>query len=607
MPSLIPKKIGNINLDATFAYHTPKLVLIESRYLGIIKLLMTLGIFLYIFVYELFYLKSYLLCEAPTASTLVSGSWNQSFSDEACLEGNMIRNPSYTYNHDFQTVFPSADYAYCDSESGVSGAQCRDYTQVEEVLVSSQKDYAGVAWAYTYQWTGEYVDTGDYYNSTDSEADYYNSAEIRTYTETYYVRGVENFHLSLNPEVITNRYVTKENFSDTKVGGGAINMAFELLDQDNKVMQGCTKYKSVEWSMDDTCQPVGHECKWEEEDIPYISMSTLLGAAGANLDDNSTSVQEICEQYYMQQVYGNLTDENYQTIRTMVNVDSYLIDSFLDITDSKLDTLDKWREAVVDFCTNSIGREASMSLLVVMDFTNMGNAREAYRGPFRESTIQCKIKVSGKPNMPPLVSYKGVHPDQSQMDDVRVRAFGASIIISHTGEICVFNFSTLLLTLTTSITLLAVASTITDFLMLYVLPMREFCGAQKRQRVTIPKAREYQQQKTMSFEDKIRGEHNKLKSKIDTLETKMSSQADNYGWTTQLARMEARVEQLSRLVLDAEKKNQSMNLTSASSMHHRASSTDYLAGGEDGPNGSIGHDVDDERKEAEKSYFSFFS
>eukprot|EP00854_Cymbomonas_tetramitiformis_P021854 gene21854-26307_t len=398
MPSLIPKQIGNINLDATFAYHTPKLVLIESRYLGIIKLLMTLGIFLYIFVYELFYLKSYLLCEAPTASTLVSGTWNKSFSDEACLEGNLLRNPSYTYNHDFKTVFPSADYDYCVNEIGVSGAACRDYTEVEEVLVSSQKDYAGVAWAYTYQWAGEYVDSGDDYNSTDSDAA---EAEIRTYTETYFVRGVENFHISFNPEVITNRYVLKENFSDTKVGGSAINMAFELLDQDNKVMQGCTKYQSLAWSMDDTCQPVGQECKWEEEDIPYISMSTLLGAAGQTLDDNSTSMQVICQEYYMQQIYGNLTDyehtddweamngvkrtlterfvcglvqSNYQTIRTMVDVDSYLIDSFLDITDSEMDTLDKWRAAVVEFCTDSIGREASMSLLVVLDFTNMGNA-----------------------------------------------------------------------------------------------------------------------------------------------------------------------------------------------------------------------------------------
>jgi len=61
-----------IDLDEVFAYETIKVVRVKDRYLGILRLLLLLGIFLYIVVFVLILQKKYLLNVVPVGTTYTS-------------------------------------------------------------------------------------------------------------------------------------------------------------------------------------------------------------------------------------------------------------------------------------------------------------------------------------------------------------------------------------------------------------------------------------------------------------------------------------------------------------------------------------------------------
>jgi hypothetical protein len=61
-------KCQELDADEVFAYNTVKLVRVKDRYLGILRLLMLLGIFLYIFVFVLIVQQKYLELEDPVGT-----------------------------------------------------------------------------------------------------------------------------------------------------------------------------------------------------------------------------------------------------------------------------------------------------------------------------------------------------------------------------------------------------------------------------------------------------------------------------------------------------------------------------------------------------------
>ena len=74
------------DLDKLFSYKTPMLVIIKDRYLGLLKLAINLGIFIYFLVYVIIIQKAYLLQEYSVGTAIVYAS-----GTAVTIEGSTVR------------------------------------------------------------------------------------------------------------------------------------------------------------------------------------------------------------------------------------------------------------------------------------------------------------------------------------------------------------------------------------------------------------------------------------------------------------------------------------------------------------------------------------
>ena len=95
-------------------------------------------------------------------------------------------------------------------------------------------------------------------------------------------------------------------------------------------------------------------------------------------------------------------------------------------------------------------------MFVVFDCHNMQDSIGAFRGPWNSGNIYCAI-----------------HARVRFREAVATETHGVEVQVVHTGDICQASFSALLVTLTSSIALLAVSDTITAFVMKNLHPRRE--------------------------------------------------------------------------------------------------------------------------------------
>ncbi|KAK9803162.1 hypothetical protein WJX72_006763 [[Myrmecia] bisecta] len=119
-------------------------------------------------------------------------------------------------------------------------------------------------------------------------------------------------------------------------------------------------------------------------------------------------------------------------------------------------------------CNAQILRRLGARLLVNFDYDNMEGAVGAFKGPFVASTIQATIRVQLMASAGAL----GVEAAAGNSTSMGTY-YGLTLQTSHTGSICGPSFSTLLTTLTSAVSLLAVATTVTSLAMTYVVPARE--------------------------------------------------------------------------------------------------------------------------------------
>lgn len=120
-------------------------------------------------------------------------------------------------------------------------------------------------------------------------------------------------------------------------------------------------------------------------------------------------------------------------------------------------------------------RSTGMTLVVHIHYSNLGHWRLYQTKDPPEYTIEVALRPTFE------FQYRTVNERASPEGHERLmyNFNGICIRIEQTGEIAMFDITTLLMILTTSLGLLAVSSTITDFLALSVLPKKEQYAVEK--------------------------------------------------------------------------------------------------------------------------------
>jgi hypothetical protein len=150
-----------------------------------------------------------------------------------------------------------------------------------------------------------------------------------------------------------------------------------------------------------------------------------------------------------------------QPNRTSANLDFFELETLLQAADTSLD-------AETSSGSGETFREAGVTLIMQIEYSNT----LSWKGLSRD------IQYTYTPYLLGSTSYKIYDAVYSGADNYRqnrtlLNKHGVKIDLLQTGELGSFSFSALLLSLTTSLTLLAVATVATDFVALYLLPDKE--------------------------------------------------------------------------------------------------------------------------------------
>ncbi|KAK3266854.1 hypothetical protein CYMTET_24557 [Cymbomonas tetramitiformis] len=128
-----------------------------------------------------------------------------------------------------------------------------------------------------------------------------------------------------------------------------------------------------------------------------------------------------------------------------------------------------WHERVKELCRHKTLRRTGISISLTAHYDNMNGAIGSAGKPYLPAGIFVDLTadiVGLHPFNVPVYAYED---DQ----DREISIYALSLNVQHTGSFCIFDYTTLIATLTSSLGLIAFAHTITEYLMLKVLPQRE--------------------------------------------------------------------------------------------------------------------------------------
>ncbi|KAK3257274.1 hypothetical protein CYMTET_33633 [Cymbomonas tetramitiformis] len=302
---------------------------------------------------------------------------------------------------------------------------------------------------------------------------------------------------------------------EDKYGGPATKIEADLrYAKNNSVVLACGNqnsfygFGSKDWDIRQSCQDswdsaVG-PCNSDYGSDLVLPLQALLVAADIMLDEplgdrtertgDDDMYQQCVERVTHFGVFGWVKDdeawEHLKTLQSMHNDSNVtypssaslffvglVYDDIADLTYSEIMVL------LRSFCASTTVREFGVKLLVSMTHDNMqgsrgGNFINAMGGPYFPSRIHTDIKVSAQLSM-----LQG--PRSYLMDEILGTPYYSQdleVLVGHYGEICKFDFSQLLVTLTSALGLLVVARTITDGIMTKALPLRKLYDQEKYHR-----------------------------------------------------------------------------------------------------------------------------
>eukprot|EP00854_Cymbomonas_tetramitiformis_P017195 gene17195-20455_t len=471
--------------------------------------LVEIFVLLYIVFFEILFAKNYLLCERANGEVLAELHWSDGLTNDECAFLNMPRKT--------HSKVDISDYLVQNLETPFCSL-INTTTRRRRLQQGENDDSQGPS-----QDNPRTMDTHANVKSAScidvSGADIASSVSINMFTipmvyifqdtdgyELQYVRDLDQALAQLKMSVKSSAYQTSHT---SKYGGQAEDLHIQLLDSDGNVVEACgrkdsfTGYGSNSWDILTMCTDQTIEqsdCVSDFGSDLVLSLGALLEAADIDADEsfgehalrtgNSQLYSQCINRVQYHGVMGWITADTWETIKLLSSLDSaqrnpepyprnsslfFLGLRYEDIAELSYDDL---VVLLSDYCESASLRSFGGALDVSMTHDNMQGSRGTWSGlagPYFPDKIHTDARVSVQ-----LSQRVGQRYYKTSSDTGRSYYTNDMVVtVGHYGEICQFDMSVLLTTLTSALGLLAFARVITDAIMVYALPLRNLYRKEK--------------------------------------------------------------------------------------------------------------------------------
>lgn len=476
--------------DDVFAFETPRIAIIRDRHLGLLSIFFKVCIIFYIFFFEICYSKNYLTCERPTGEVLAKLVWQPALADGQCELLGHTRT-SHTKFEAEEELLQRTDSQICNgnstageggwpSDDQVSQTTCR-FVGSAELTSTSSVNYFKVPVMYITK-----GDVGQY--------------------KLAYVRDLEYAYAQLQLQVASTFYQEDQRHY---FGGYAGEMVEKLVFKNDSVVKACDEadgfygYGNNMWDILATCEDetrrvADKPCKSSYGSDLVLPLYALLSAADIDLDESLQShaqrtgdsdMYDMCKKRVKENgIFGWVKSSSaWEKLKRLYALNETAYPStdslfFLGLQESEVQTAtyEELMGKLENFCKNVTLRQFGIRLSVAMTHDNMqgsrkGTVNDRLFGRYAPSTIHTNIKV-----MAAIGNAVGPRFIQGESwDGYGYYTNDLEVVISHYGEICRFDQSVLLTTLTSALGLLVVSQTIVSFLMLHLMPLRDMYYKEK--------------------------------------------------------------------------------------------------------------------------------
>lgn len=491
--SLVSALMRRLSLNEfNLAYTTPRVVRIQDTYLSLLALLLNLVVFAYIGVYEVVLKKGYLVCYpvsvkgrkldvspgVPAMLSVECERINRTRSDamknaaSVNFMGTFVNKVSKkTPEHCAGNVPADNHYTCFEMDTGTNdGKEVKELPSGIVELPLSQlvtfKNKTTVSW--------------------------------RAATVSSAIVFANDFVATTQP------YEARKN-KDPKLGGSLENFRVRLVDLDGNVVNACPRFvQHRTFRLADTCDDLdtlefNQPCEFEPGDTHAIPLIAIAKAGGAEhmytkVKDmhptvSSSLIDGCVENLVGNKLYGAYVyKDGYADFHAAGIPQKYMrIATGADFNED-ISTYDLYLKRARKLCADNELMFGGVAIQMDWTLSNVEfsryNAEFDITVPKAPVAVEIKVKFSPPSRANGLIGDGYVSPNHKNWpktdEDVQeARWFGTTLSTAFLGELCEFSLTHLIITLTASIGMLAIATIITELFMLKVSPLRELYNAEK--------------------------------------------------------------------------------------------------------------------------------
>jgi hypothetical protein len=242
---------------------------------------------------------------------------------------------------------------------------------------------------------------------------------------------------------------------DPTLGGSSYDISYTLKDHSGNTIQTCANANKHIFDWRDTCGagPFAYACEFDTNHALVVPMKSLMEAAEiVSLDQRIVDIDP--------EGLAGCTSERLHRMGLTAESWDAAVDAGILPPDWADSTYEEFESAQKTSCEELTFRDSSWTLYVVFHCENLQGARGKLQGPWTGNKIECEIHTRA--------AYREMLADET---------YGVEIHVIHSGDVCEFNFASLLTALTSALGLLAVSHVITMALLKFVHPHREVLKA----------------------------------------------------------------------------------------------------------------------------------
>lgn len=238
---------------------------------------------------------------------------------------------------------------------------------------------------------------------------------------------------------------------DPTLGGSSYDISYTLKDHSGNTVQTCANTNKHVFDWRDTCGagPFAYACEFDTHHALVLPMKSLMEAAEiSSLDQRIVDIDK--------EALAGCTAQRLNRLGFTADSWDAAADAGILPPEAANSTYEEFETAILTSCAELSFRDSSWTLYVVFHCENVHGARGHLRGPWTGDKIECEIHTRA--------AYRELLADET---------YGVEIQVIHSGDVCEFNFASLLTALTSALGLLAVSNVITMAALKFVHPQKE--------------------------------------------------------------------------------------------------------------------------------------